>query len=135
MPEDKGNRRLLRVEKELRDVIGRFVISGLSQDLDGMVTVTRVQATSDFRNAKVFVTVLPDDAAEATVEQLQDCARDVQDEIHHQLKLRYTPKLTFIHDRGLEKQLKVEKILHDLAKERDARAVDEKREAKPKKDE
>lgn len=128
MADDKGNRRLLRVEKELRDVIGRFLISGFPGELEGLVTVTRVQASGDLRTAKVYVSIMgSDEQAESSIAELTEFAREVQDEIHHELKMRFTPKLTFVLDKSLEKQLKVEKILHDLAKERDQKKKDDGR--------
>ena len=119
MADDKGNRRLLRIEKEMRDVIGRYLISGFPGQLEGLVTVSRIQVNGDLRDARVFVSIMgTEEQQESNMEQLAEYARDVQSELSHQLKMRYTPRLEFVLDKSLEKQLKVEKILHDLAKDR-----------------
>ena len=119
MADDKGNRRLLRIEKEMRDVIGRYLISGFPGQLEGLVTVSRIQVNGDLRDARVFVSIMgTEEQQESNMEQLAEYARDVQSEVNHQLKMRYTPRLEFVLDKSLEKQLKVEKILHDLAKDR-----------------
>ena len=122
MADDKGNRRLLRIEKEMRDVIGRYLISGFPGELEGLVTVSRIQVNGDLRDARVFVSIMgTEEQQESNMEQLAEYARDVQSEVNHQLKMRYTPRLEFVLDKSLEKQLKVEKILHDLAKERESK--------------
>jgi ribosome-binding factor A len=123
MADEKGNRRLLRIEKELRDVIGRFLISGFPGELEGLVTVSRVQVNGDLRDARVFVSIFgTPEQQEANMDELERYARDVQDEVNHQLRMKFTPRLEFVLDKSLEKQLKVEKIIHDLAKEREAQA-------------
>ncbi len=119
MADEKGNRRLLRMEKELRDVIGRFLISGFPGELEGLITISRVQINGDFRDARVFVSIMATpDQQEANIEELQRYARDVQDEVNHQLRMKFTPRLEFVLDTSLEKQLKVEKIIFELEKER-----------------
>jgi ribosome-binding factor A len=111
-------RRKVRVEKEVQELISNFIIRQLKNDLPGVVTVTRVQMPADFRNATVFLTYFSAseeidkiDAAEI----LQTWAVDIQDEIGHVLKMRYCPKLTFRNDETVEKILKIEKILAEIA--------------------
>ena len=113
------NRRQLRLEKELREVIGTYLISGFRGGLQGLVSVSRIQASPDMKSAKVFVTVLgTDEQIEASLESLEENAREIQDEVHRKWKLRFTPRLTFAIDTAIEKQLKVEGILRNLEKER-----------------
>lgn len=118
MADEKGNRRILRVEKELREVIAQWLLS-LRGELNGFVSVSRVQVAQDLRAAQVFVSVMGTDGdRESSVETLQDYAHEAQEEVHHQLRMRFTPRLTFHLDTSLEKQLKVEGILRNLELER-----------------
>lgn len=113
------NRRQLRLEKELREVISRYLVSQMRGELEGLVSVSRIQAAPDLKSAKVFVSILGTPAqADASLETMQERARDIQDEVHHLLKLRFTPRLTFQLDTSLERQLKVEGILRNLEMER-----------------
>lgn len=113
-------RRKVRVEKEVQEVISRFIIEQMRHDLPGVVTVTRVQMPADFRVAHVYVTYFAassegqeemTDAAEV----LQSWAKDIQDEIGHVMKMRYCPKLTFHNDEATEKILKIERILSHIS--------------------
>lgn len=115
-------RRKVRVEKEVQEIISRFIIEQLRHDLPGVVTVTRVLMPADFRAAQVYVTYFASsvegqeqmpDAAEV----LQSWARDIQNEIGHVLKMRYCPKLTFHNDEATEKILKIERILAEISKD------------------
>ncbi len=114
-------RRKVRVEKEVQEIISRFIISQLRHDLPGVVTVTRITMPADFRAAQVYVTYFSP-AAEAgekmidVAEILQSWSKDIQDEIAHTLKMRYCPKITFYNDEATEKILKIERLLDNLSK-------------------
>ncbi len=113
------NRRQLRLEKELREVIANYLISGLRGELEGLVSVSRVQASPDLKSAKVYVSHLgTDEQREASLGVLGERVRDMQVEVAHKLKLRYTPRLTIELDASFEKRLKVDGILRDLELER-----------------
>jgi ribosome-binding factor A len=114
-------RRKVRVEKEVQEIVSRFIIEQLRQDLPGVITVTRVQMPADFRAAQIFVTYFqPENVSEKVpdvAKVLNTWAKDIQDEIGHVLKMRYCPKLTFFNDETTEKILKIEKILSDIARD------------------
>ena len=106
-------RRKVRVEKEVQEIVSRFIIEQLRQDLPGVITVTRVQMPADFRAAQLFVTYFAPENSDEKVPDvakvLNSWAKDIQDEIAHVLKMRYCPKLTFFNDETTEKILKIEK--------------------------
>lgn len=112
-------RRKIRVEKEVQEIVSRFVIEHLRNELPGLITVTKVQMPADFRTARVFVTYFaPTQTDEKVVdiaEELQTWAADIQDEIGHTMKMRYCPKLTFVNDQTTEKILKIEKTLAEIS--------------------
>ncbi|MFN8845390.1 MAG: 30S ribosome-binding factor RbfA [Bdellovibrionales bacterium] len=108
-------RRVSRVEKEVQIQIARYLISGFSQSLPGIVTVSSVRMPADLRTAKVFISVLgSDEETENVLELLQGRAFEIQNFIGRELKMRYCPKLTFLKDHTTEQVIKIEKILHDL---------------------
>lgn len=113
-------RRKIRIEKEVQEIVSRFIIKHLRSDLPGLITITRVQMPADFRAAQIFVTYFsPEERPDQNLDVadvLQGWAKDIQDEIAHVLKMRYCPKLTFFNDETTEKILKIEKTLADIAK-------------------
>jgi len=114
-------RRKIRVEKEVQEIVSRYVIEHLRSDLPGLITITRVQMPSDFRAAQIFVTYFAPVQTDVKVvniaEILQGWAKDIQDEIAQVLKMRYCPKLTFFNDETTEKILKIERTLADISKD------------------
>ena len=115
-------RRVARVEKEVQQIVASFLITGLRVRLPGLVTVSQVKMPADLRTAKVYVSVMGSKAErDEAIDLLQENAGEIQRKLATELKLRYTPMLTFFPDETTEKVLKIEKILNDLAKEKSAK--------------
>ena len=122
-----GGRRVQRVEREIREVVGAYLIGGFKGELPGIVSVTRVICSKDLRTAKIMITVMGFDASgkvdhESAVDALQERAFEVQHEVNRRLQMKHCPKVTFMYDEGFEKSLKVEHILRNLAAESKAGA-------------
>lgn len=125
MKKPDDNRRIQKVEREVQAVVGMYLISGFSEPVDVFITLSRTVISADLKFAKLYFTVLPkggtgtdhvdEDEAEQTEKLLNSHAYEFQGHIAKELKLRYTPKVTFFHDRSIEKVIKVDQILSELA--------------------
>lgn len=139
----KGDgRRVHRVEKEIREVIGAYLLRGFRGELPGLVSVSRVIVSKDLRTAKVLVTMMVQAAVtsspsegsaadekalrrsyDAAIDELQAHASEIQTEINRRLQMKHCPRLTFIYDDGLEHALRIESILRDLKRAREGDAA------------
>lgn len=112
-------RRVARVEREVQQVIAKFLLSGFKLPLPGLVTISKVIMPADLRAAKVYVSVLGAEGEQAqAVKILNERAFEVQKFIGHELKMRYCPKLTFYVDDMTEKVLKIDKIFQEIEQNR-----------------
>ncbi len=129
MKKTGDGRRIERVQKEVTQVLSRFLMGTFKGDLPGIVTVTRVTMPADLRNARVQVAILngTPEQNELAAEMLQERAVEMQHYLAKQLPLRYTPKLQFFADNSLEKVLKIDRILHDIGQKsaKDSASSDE----------
>ncbi|RYZ77521.1 MAG: ribosome-binding factor A [Proteobacteria bacterium] len=130
-PEKRGgdNHRQVRVEKEIRDVVGTYLIGSFRSEVPGFVSLTRVICSGDLRLARLHITLIlnreegeTDEAFEkrqvesrkTTVKELNDETVEIQRRLAQVLQMRYTPKLTFYYDEGYESALRMEKLLSDM---------------------
>ena len=98
--------RLERVNSLLRRVIAEGMFQVMQGDTvpAGMLTVTGVACGKDLRDATVTVSVFGDEAMKKTaMEHLKHHARDFQALINRQVRLKFTPRLTFKLDYSLER--------------------------------
>ncbi len=109
--------RLERVNSLLRRVIAEGMFQVMQGDTvsPGLVTVTGVHCGKDLRDATVFISVFGDDALKETaLQHIRHHARDFQALINRQVRMKFTPRLTFKLDLSLEKGDEVLAILGNL---------------------
>lgn len=81
----------------------------------GFVTVTCVDLSADFSHARVLVSVLGTDEERAeSLAGLESAAGYVRREITHRLRLRRSPEIVFVLDRGAEEAARIEDLLGKL---------------------
>ena len=109
--------RLERINSLLKRVIAEAMFSVMQGDSvqPGLITVTGVSCGKDLRDATVRVSVFGDDELKETAMQhLRHNAKRFQQIINREVKMKFTPRLTFQLDLSLEKGDVVLAILNNL---------------------
>ncbi len=110
--------RMRRVDEAVRQVLSDAVAQDLQDPRIGFVTMTSVKTTSDLRHARVYVSVLGDDAQRAaTLAGLQSAHGALQRRIARELRLKRTPTLEFLYDDTIDRAMHLEEILRREAQE------------------
>ena len=112
-----GVDRLERINSLLRRVIAESMFSVMQGDTvsPGLITVTGVSCGKDLRDATVRVSVFGDEALKTTaLHHLAHHARRFQEIINREVKMKFTPRLSFQLDRSLERGDEVLAILDSL---------------------
>jgi ribosome-binding factor A len=108
-------RRTDRINEQLRQEISLLVRDGVRDPRVGMVTVTAVETSPELDHAKVYVTVLGDDAEkEAALQGLRSAAPFVRSQLSKQLHMRRVPELHFQLDRVLQEATRIESLLREV---------------------
>ena len=120
------NRRPDRVGEAIREEVARFLADGVKDPrVRGMVTVTGVDVTRDLRHAKVYVSVLGEEAARAeTFEGLAAVASHLRGHIGRTLRLRAAPEIAFKHDASVGYAARIETLLEQVNREREEKSTD-----------
>jgi ribosome-binding factor A len=106
--------RMRRVNELMREVIGSAIASALEDPRIGFVTVTSVDTSADLRSARVYVSVLGDEAErEATLAGLRSSHGVLQAVIASETSIKRTPTLTFHYDETPERGVRITRLLED----------------------
>jgi len=113
------SRRIDRIEEQLRIELSEILEREIQDPRIGLATVTHVKISPDLRHARVFVTVLGDDAQrKKTLQGLRSAASYVRHllskRLHH---LKRVPELAFDYDEALEKEMRIEELLEQIKHE------------------
>jgi ribosome-binding factor A len=80
-----------------------------------MVSIVDVEVSNDLQNARIFVSIYGDEAAQQqTMEGLASATPFVRREIGQRLGLRRVPTVVFLQDRSLERGSRVLALLNQL---------------------
>jgi len=120
------SRRTLKAAEAIREVVGMAIIADLQDPRIKNVTVTRVEVSGDMRHAKVFVSIMGDEAMETlSLRGLQSAAGYLQAKCAKRIDTRYTPQLQFVIDQGNKNSLLISQL---LAKEFPKEEIEEEEE-------
>ena len=93
------NRRVQRVEKELREIVSTYLVQQQSGSSHDLISLTNIIVSPDLRHAKAFVCIIGKDRVdESTLEDLQTHAPEIQRLTSRQLRMKYCPKIQFYND-------------------------------------
>jgi ribosome-binding factor A len=108
-------KRLDRVNQLIREEISMLLQRELKDPRLGFVTVTHVETSPDLRTAKVFVSVLGDEAQwTASLTALASARGFARNWLRQHLDLRQTPELDFRADRSMEHAARIQELLRQL---------------------
>lgn len=114
----KNDTRLNRINEELKKELSSILAFELKNpNITGMVSVTKVKITPDFKYAKVYVSLLNSKDVEKTMQGLKESAGFIRSRIAKKVNLRITPELVFEIDDSLEQGMRIDSILKDLKKD------------------
>ncbi len=115
------SRRLLKAAEAIREVVASSILTELRDPRVRDVTVISVQVTPDMREAKVNVSVMGDETQQRlSLRGLQNSAGFLQSRIADRIDTRYTPKLEFVLDKGIQHSLHINEILQKIHDEKKA---------------
>ncbi len=113
-----SSRRQRQIGELLHEEISQLLQREVKDPRLGFVTVTGVDVSPDLRQARVYVTVLGDEAeAKSALAGLASAAGYFRSILRHSLSLRYIPELTFKIDTSLEQGMRIEALLDKIEHE------------------
>lgn len=110
--------RLERINSLLKCVIAESIFTVMQGDsvAPGLFTVTGVSCGKDLRDATVRVSVFgEEDVKKSAMDHLKHHAKRFQQIINREVRMKFTPRLTFQLDRSLEKGDEVLSLLDRLS--------------------
>ena len=111
----KNEARLNRINEELKKELSQVLNYELkNSNVTGMLSVTRVKITPDFKYAKVYVSILNSKNIKDTLAGLKKSSGFIRSELARKVNLRNTPELIFELDDSIEYGAKIDSILKEI---------------------
>ena len=117
------SQRAQRVGELIQKEISALLLRGLNDPRIGFVTITGVEVTPDMHLARVFYTVIGDEAVRRNCAAgLKSATPFIRQQLGRQLQMRYTPDLLFQYDASIDYGIRIDNLLRDIKRDEDDHA-------------
>ena len=111
---------MLKAAEAIREVVASAILTEIRDPRVKDVTVIGVEVSPDMREATVSVSVMGDESQkQLSLHGLQNSAGFLQSKIANRIDTRYTPRLRFELNRGMENAMVVGELLSKIRKEQE----------------
>lgn len=109
--------RINRINEDIQRELASLIRTVKDPRVHGLVSITRVDTTTDLRYCRVFVSVLDQSDVKEVVKGLKSAAGYLRRELGHVLTLRYTPELQFVADDSIERGVRMVSMIDHILEE------------------
>ena len=110
------SRRTERINEQLREEVSSLLMRQIKDPrLNAVVSITRVEASSDLRSARVYISVLGNDKAkQEALEGLQSAASFLRHELRNRINMKHTPFLSYHLDGSIEEADQLFRLMNKM---------------------
>ena len=120
----RSSHRLERINAIIKEVLSEIVLNDVKDPRVGLVTIVGVRVAPDLSSAKVFFSVLGDEAQRAlTLKVLRGASGYMRHVIADEIDVRTAPELHWTYDDSLDRAFRIAEILKETGTTPDAAAA------------
>ena len=79
-----------------------------------LVTVTHADASPDLKNASIYITVLPEDKEEETLNQIERSTSELKRYLGEHMKTKFIPAIHVKIDKGEKARQRIEELSREI---------------------
>ncbi len=105
-------RRAQQIASNLQRELQKVMAKGFNDPrIRGMITVTKVEITDDLKNAKAYLSVLPEERAELSMHGIKAASKRIRRDVMERIHMKEMPALRFVYDHGMREQQVISDLL------------------------
>lgn len=108
--------RIPQVNQLIKKELAQILLKEVDFPEGALVTLTRVETAPNLIEAKVYISVMPEDQAGLFLKILKQQVYFLQQKLNDRLKMRPIPKIHFIEEKAIKEASRVEEILEEIKK-------------------
>jgi len=110
-------KRIKKVDELIKRELSQLFLREIEFPEGVIVTITRVEASSNLIQAKAYISILPEAKTRRVLAILNKIIYGIQKKINKKLRMRPVPKIIFVAEKKTEEAARIEEILEELKKE------------------
>lgn len=105
--------RIEQINELLKSELANFITREVTLE-NCLITISYVDCSSDFKNAKIGVSVLPEKFSGTALKKLRNCSGLFAKRLGSKLRFRKIPRLNWIIDLTERKAAEIDKLLNEI---------------------
>ena len=93
--------RAIRVNQLIRKELSQIILREVEFPSDTLVTLTRVETSSNMIESKIYISCLPETQKEKVLSILKSVIWHLQQLLNKRLRMRPIPKIIFLEEKGI----------------------------------
>ena len=85
---------------------------------DGLITITAVKTSPDLKNAKVFISVIPEKVTGTALKLLRKNIKLISQELKQKVHMKYVPRLSFHMDEKIKYMNEIDAVLRQIEEDK-----------------
>ena len=106
--------RVAQINSVVQRELGQIILEEGDFPEGALVTVTRVDASSNLQQARVYISVMPEEKRKNVMRELQATIYFLQQRLNKKLKMRPVPKIIFVSETETARAQHIEEILDSV---------------------
>jgi len=106
--------RIERVNSLIQEEIGKIILKDVELPLGTLTTITEVRTSVDLANARIYVSVIPEEKSKRIVEILNKIVYGIQKTLNKKLNMRPIPKIRFVEEKHSGQVARIEELLEEV---------------------
>lgn len=109
--------RIAKVNHLLQKELGAILLREFEAPENTLVTLTRADASPNLQQARIYISVMPEDKASGVLKALRRQVYDIQQVLNKRLKMRPVPRIEWVLEEKTREAQEIEQILENIKKE------------------
>lgn len=109
-------RRIQRVSQLIKKELSQLLLKEVDFPEGVLVTITRVETSANLFQAKVYISVMPEEKLSKVLQILDKLIYFLQQRLNKRLKMRPIPRIIFMEEKTTAEAGRVEELLEQVKK-------------------
>lgn len=110
--------RIPQVNELLQQELGAILLRELDVQENTLVTLTRVDTAPNLQQAKIYISVMPEEKAKEVLKLLQKEVYEIQQLLNKRLNMRPVPRIEWVLEEKTAEAQEIEEILDKIKEEK-----------------
>ena len=110
------SKRILRVNQLIQKELSKILLREVEFPSGVLVTITRVEASSNLNEAKIYISCLPEDKTPEVFQLLKRQVYHIQQILNKRLEMKVVPKIRFVGELKTKEAGRIEELLERIKK-------------------